>query len=63
MVMDVKVKEIIEKIKKGELEPLAYTTINEKGENNSFFEFFKREKDYANCHHENDDSHYDAAGR
>ena len=26
--MDVKVKEIIEKIKKGELEPLAYTTIN-----------------------------------
>jgi len=31
--MDVKVKEIIEKIKKGELETLAYTTINEKGEN------------------------------
>ena len=31
--MDAKVKEIIEKIRKGELEPLGYTTINDKGEN------------------------------
>ena len=31
--MEVKVKEIIDKIRNGELEPLAYTTTNEKGEN------------------------------